>query len=87
MPGKMARSTLDHRSGCPLRWWPSSPRACLAGRPEIRECSRSLGVIRGIPVDRATGPSLQSGTPWMMPSLSEVVRQVPQSVPRWPPGA
>ena len=29
----------DPRSGCPIRWWPSSPRGCLAGRPRIRDNS------------------------------------------------
>ena len=47
MPGKMARSALDHRSGCPLRWWPSSPRACLAGRPEIRQMFTQFGSHQG----------------------------------------
>jgi len=49
MPGKMARSAPDHRSGCPMRWWPSSPRGCLAERSEERDIHASLGVIRGIP--------------------------------------
>jgi hypothetical protein len=49
MPRKMARSAPDHRSGCPMRWWPSSPRGCLAGRPEIREYSRQIGSHLGNP--------------------------------------
>src|SRR5271170_5489007 len=50
MPGKMARSAPDHRSGCPMRWWPSSPRGCLAGKPEIREYSRQIELSGESPV-------------------------------------
>jgi hypothetical protein len=39
----------DHRSGCPMRWWPSSPRGCLAGRPEKREYLRQFGIHPGNP--------------------------------------
>jgi hypothetical protein len=50
MPRKKARLAPDQRSGCPMRWWPSSPRGCLAGRPELREYFAPVCVIRGIPV-------------------------------------
>jgi hypothetical protein len=33
-----------------MRWWPSSPRGYLAGRPEIREYFAPVCVIRGVPV-------------------------------------
>ena len=49
MPGKMARSAPDHRSGCPMRWWPSIPRVWLAGRPDKREYSRLFGSHLGNP--------------------------------------
>ena len=49
MPGKMARSAPDHRSGCPMRWWPSISRVWLAGRPDKREYSRLFGSHLGNP--------------------------------------
>jgi hypothetical protein len=47
--GKWPDQPPDHRSGCPMRWWPSSPRRCLAGRPVIREYSRQIGSHLGNP--------------------------------------
>lgn len=44
MPEKMVRSAHCFRpSGCPIRWWSSSPRFCLARKPENREYSRQFG--------------------------------------------
>ena len=47
--GKWPDQAPDHRSGCPMRCWPSSPRGCLAGRSEIREYSRQIGSHLGNP--------------------------------------
>jgi hypothetical protein len=47
--GKWPDQPPDHRSGCPMRWWPSSPRGPLAGRPEIRGFSRQIGSRLGNP--------------------------------------
>ena len=49
MPEKMARSVPEHRSGCPIHWWPSSPRGCLAGRPRIRKNTPQFGSHPGNP--------------------------------------
>jgi hypothetical protein len=35
--GKWPDQPPNHRSGCPMRWWPSSPRGCLARGPGKRE--------------------------------------------------
>ena len=56
--GKWPDQPLDHRSGCPMRWWPSSPRGCLAGRPEIRKYSRQIGSHLGIPVHSGVSPAV-----------------------------
>ena len=60
MPGKMARSAPDHRSGCPMRWWPSIPRVWLAGRPEKREYSRLFGSHLGNPSSNANSFGVHS---------------------------
>jgi hypothetical protein len=70
MPGKMARSGPDHLSGCPMCWWRSSPRGCLAGRPEKREYSWQIGSHPGNP-----GSNYLRRNAWVVDSKVPKVKQ------------